>query len=210
MTGKVFLGGHSLGAARVLQYAYSRIERGLPVDGVYALAPPNPGNRVIGSGLNGVFMRSVKNRRDLVTDVPVDIAILGEEYVQPRAFEEINEASDDTGPFRDHHIALYQAGCKKLVQGTAAIDIGIAVDWVARLYETADGWDWINPIDGQYWSMIIMANGAKLMIARGSKTPLDWLDDFDAHQIDVLGACMSAGFWSGIGPIEAMLDAQLA
>ncbi len=81
MTGKVYIAGHSLGAARAFLYAFSRVRRGLPVDGLFACGCPNPGNAVIGGVLQhaGIAVRSIKNRRDLVTDVPVDIALLGEQ-----------------------------------------------------------------------------------------------------------------------------------
>jgi predicted alpha/beta hydrolase family esterase len=51
MTGEVFIGGHSLGAARAYEYAYARVVRGLRVDGIFALAPPNPGCAAIGKAL---------------------------------------------------------------------------------------------------------------------------------------------------------------
>jgi hypothetical protein len=34
--------------------------------------------------------------------------------------------------------------------------------------------------------------------------------DFDAIQIPVLGAQMSRGFWSGVQPVESVMDQQLA
>ena len=46
MTGEIYIGGHSLGAAEAYEYAYSRVKRGLRVDGVYCLAPPRPGTRL--------------------------------------------------------------------------------------------------------------------------------------------------------------------
>ena len=103
------------------------------------------------------------------------------------------------------------AGAKKIPDNPGvAITLGDAADQIALLYNTAIGWDWIQPIDGAYWAMRNMPNGAKLMIARGSVTPLDWLCDFDAQEIVVQGAKMSRGFWSGIGPYEDALDAALA
>jgi hypothetical protein len=54
-----------------------------------------------------------------------------------------------------------------------------------------------------------MPSGAKLMIRRGTASVHDWLDDFDAIMIPVLGARMSQGFWAGVAPIESALDAQL-
>jgi hypothetical protein len=54
-----------------------------------------------------------------------------------------------------------------------------------------------------------MPSGAKLMIRRGSVTVQDWLNDFDAIQIPVLGARVSQGFWAGVQPIESVMDQQL-
>lgn len=217
MTGEVFIGGHSLGGARAYQYAYSRLARGLRVDGVYALAPPRPGNHAIGQMLakSSLTILALWNRRDLVPAVPIDMECFGEEYEQPWATTEINEAPtpdllDDIDP--DHHIALYVAGAHKLAAAAigGAIDVGTAADYVSRLYDTAAGWDWLNPTDGAYWGMKVMPNGAKLMIARGTKTAKEWLQDFDAIQIDVLGARMGRGFWQGVEPVQAQLDKALA
>ena len=215
MSGEVFFAAHSLGAARIWQAAYSRIKRGLRVDGIYAFASPNPGDKAIGqiifANRANMTIRSLKNRRDIVTDVPVDIVLIGEEFVQPWTFDEINEPSGETGLFADHHIRLYQAGARKVPDNpAAAITLADAVDEVARLYTDATGWDWINPVDGAYWAMKVMPGGAKLVIPRGSITARDWLDDFDAAEDVVLGAKMSRGFWRGVAAVEPQLDALLA
>ena len=224
MTSEVYLAAHSLGAARIWEYAYSRIMRGLRVDGIYALAPPRPGNKIIQRVLYAnrakfQAVRSLKNRRDSVTTVPINIELLDEEFVQPWVFDETNEQPTDSHVsllgrfFADHHIALYQAGARKLPDNPgAAVGLAEAADLVAHLYETSSvyDWDWINPVNGAYWAMKAMPTGAKLMIARGSVTMLDWLDDFDASEIVVLGAKMSRGFWAGVGPVEPALDAVLA
>ena len=194
------------------------MRRGLRVDGVYAFGPPNPGNlRVtqdyayaLARGMLGI---SLKNQRDLVTDVPVDLKNFGEEYVQPWPLLEINQPGAPLDPWlllRDHHIELYQAGVYKLPAVDAAVGLNEAVDAVARLYQTADGWDWLSPVDGAWWAIRVFPNGAKLAIARGSTTGKDWLDDFDAVQVPVLGARVSAGFWSGVAAASDALDAQLA
>lgn len=214
MTGPVYIAGHSLGAARAYEYAYSRVVRGLRVDGIYALAPPNPGCSAIGLALAAIpNVRSIKNGRDLVPDVPVDIEWAGEEYVQPRPFEEINEpppADDHDFLARWHHIGLYVAGVRKLPGTDAAIALPDAADQVARLYLDATGWDYIHPVDGSYWAMQTMPSGARLLIPRGSVTLHDWLDDLDAGMVHVLGARMSAGFWAGVVPVQDMLDGWLA
>jgi Lipase (class 3) len=212
MPGEVYIGGHSLGAAEAYEYAFSRIKRGLRVDGIYCLAPPRPGDSVLASTLlaSVTVARALKNRRDVVPSVPVDIAWMNEEYVQPYPFEEINEKPTTSGLFADHNIALYAAGAQKLKPLGVPVEIGEAATQIARLYTDATGWDWINPINGRYWAMKIMPSGAKLMIRRGSVTVQDWLDDFDAIQIPVMGARMSQGFWAGVQPIESVMDQQLA
>jgi len=113
----IFIGGHSLGAARAGQYAWSRVTRGLPVDGVYQCGCPRPGNAILQTALADVpVWRSIKNAQpspahqldhDLVTDVPFNISLLDEAYIQQAPFELIGEvpASDDPwGMLRFHHI----------------------------------------------------------------------------------------------------------
>ena len=184
--------------------------RGLRVDGIYAFASPNPGDGMIGRALSAVPMiRSLRNGRDIVPDLPVDIAMFGEEYVQPRAFIEINEVpapNDPLGFFAWHEAALYAAGAIKLQELGAAVTLAEAARAVVDLYITANSWDWINPVDGTYWALQIMPNGARLLIARGTETAHDWISDFDATQITTMGARMSVGFWSGVGPILGELD----
>lgn len=208
----IFICGHSLGAARALLYAYARVKRNLRVDGVYALAPPKPGDSTIGPWLNAIpIALSVINGRDIVPSVPEDVPQLNEEYVQPEPLIPILEqpSPTDLNPLSKwHHIELYVAGCHKLKQ-YGEVTIGDASDQIAQLYQTNQGWDWINPVSGSYWGMKIMPSGAKLMIARGSVTLKDWFDDFDAVQENQLGARVSSGFWAGIGPLMDQLDAQL-
>ena len=212
MTSEVYIGGHSLGAAEAYEYAFSRIRRGLRVDGIYCLAPPRPGDSVLANTLLASIKvaRALKNRRDIVPSVPVDIEWLGEEYVQPYPFEEIDEKPTTIGLFADHNITLYAAGAQKLKPLGVSVEIGEAATQIARLYIDDTGWDWINPVNGRFWAMKIMPSGAKLMIRRGSVTVEDWLMDFDAIQIPVLGANVSRGFWSGVQPVESVMDQQLA
>lgn len=213
MSDEIFIAGHSLGAARAYQYAYSRVMRGLRVDGVYTFAPPNPGNGVIGRGLERVpLIRALKNGRDIVPDVPVDIVWAGEEYVQPRPFEELREPPPAGAEpvFGWHSMDLYLAGARKLSDLRATpIALSFAAEQVARLYRDGNGWDWINPVDGTYWAMLSV-NGARLLIARGSATLHDWLDDFDAVQVPAMGARMARGFWQGVEPMQGQLDYVLS
>jgi pimeloyl-ACP methyl ester carboxylesterase len=212
MTSEVYIGGHSLGAAEAYEYAFSRIRRGLRVDGIYCLAPPRPGDSVLASALLAAVpvARALRNRRDIVPSVPVDIAWLNEEYVQPYTLEEVDEKPTTFGLFADHSITLYAAGAQKLKPLGVSVEIGEAATQIARLYTDAAGWDWISTVDGRYWAMKVMPSGAKLMIRRGSVSVHDWLDDFNAIQIPVLGARVSQGFWSGVAPIELVMDQQLA
>lgn len=211
MSGEVYLGGHSMGGAEVYEYAYSRLIRGLRVDGIYALAPAQPGDSVLAAALARVpVIVPLKNRRDIVPSLPIDIAFLDEEYIQPRPLVEINEMPTSGGIFADHAVSLYLTGALKLPPIGVSVEIGPAAEQIARLYCDATGWDWINAVDGRYWAMKVMPSGAKLMIRRGTETPLDFLDDFDATMISVLGARMSKGFWAGIQPIEGALDLALA
>lgn len=217
MVGEIYIAGHSLGGGRAWQYAYSRIVRGLRVDGIYCLAPPRPGNHAIGKVLfdNRAKFQAVRglwNGRDIVPAVPVDLEFLDEEYEQPWRLDEINEGplsgSIDIDPW--HHIELYVAGARKIADNPGvAVTLGDASAEIARLYSDQTGWDWINPVDGSYWALKVMPNGARLMIARGTKTAREWMMDFDAVQVDVLGARMSRGSWAGVAAVEAELDRQL-
>lgn len=215
MTAPVFLAGHSAGGAHVYQYAYSRIMRGLPVDGIYTLAPARPGDEAIETILARVpVIRALHNGRDIVPRVPVDLKLFNEEYVQPHVLEEIHvpPVPDDPDPLtRWHHADLYAAGARMLQpSGAEAVSLADAADQVVRLYAGAAGWDWINPVDGAYWAMMVMPSGARLAVARGTVTMHDWFDNFDAVQINVMGARMSRGFWSAVEPIQDALDRQLA
>jgi hypothetical protein len=58
--------------------------------------------------------------------------------------------------------------------------------------------------------MKVMPSGARLLIARGTVDVHDWLADLDADMVTVMGAKMSVGFWSGIGPVLGSLDQALS
>jgi Lipase (class 3) len=215
----VFIAGHSLGAAEAVLYAYDRVERALPVDGIYVFGCPRPGNSVIGSALASVpVWRSIRNDLgrfpdyDLVTAVPFDIEECLD-YAQPAPFEAIAEAAAPDDPwflFRYHHSQLYQAGCRKLPPTGGAVELTDAIDAVQDLYDNTGRWDVPNFVDGQYWGMRVMPNGARLLVFRGSATGTDWSHDLDTMQILIHAAKVSRGFWASIGLSRAALDAALA
>lgn len=219
MTGEIYCAGHSLGAADAAIYALSRIKRGLRVDGLYLFACPRPGDAALRAGLRPVpLILSVKNIDDGITDVPMDVHVKeqGWAYCDANPFEHIHEKPSFvdflTDPFfAHHHIQHYVIGTHKLPAVGGAVGSNQAVDQVALLYETAVGWDWINPVDGLWWGMRRFPNGARLMIRRGSKTGKDWFnEDFDFAQEERYGARVSRGFGAGVWPVEAALDAALA
>ncbi len=210
---RVFIAGHSRGAAEAALYAFSRIKRGLPVDGLYLFESPRPGNQVVRDTLASIeIVRSIKNVGDPVTDVPLDLDLIDEDYEDAAPFTMINEPYTpnlpDWGPVNPHHIELVQAGCRKLPPTGGAIDLVQAVDATYDLYNMLGHWDWTHPEDGRYWGMRKFGDNF-LLIARGSVTGKDWLLNFEALQIDVLGARVSDGFWAGVAPVET-LDAALA
>ena len=214
----VFIAGHSLGAAEADLYAYSRVKRGLPVAGVYTFGNPRPGNSALGTALAIIpVWRAIKNGvgrfpdYDLVTAVPFDIEEMLD-YAQPAPFEVIDEApapDDPWGLFRYHHSQLYQAGCRKLAPTgpDTAVELVEAIDAVQDLYDGTGAWTTEHFVNGQYWAARRTANGAMLVVFRGSTTDLDWIHDLETRQIDLYGAKVSAGFWAGVGPCLAELDA---
>lgn len=227
MTAPVYIAGHSLGAARAAMYAFSRVSRRLPVDGVYTFGCPRPGNSVLGRALAQVpVWRAIRNRggawpnADLFTAVPLDIGWMLD-YAQPAPFEDCREppygAYNDWGILSWHHIQLYQEGCRKLAPtgSGAPVELVEAVDATADLYGGSNDipvgrWDWDHEVNGQYWGMRIMPSGARLLIARGTVTPHEWMQDFDVAQVPLANAMVSAGFWAGVGPIEGLLDEAVA
>lgn len=218
MSGERYIIGHSRGGSVAYLYAYSRLMRGLRVDGVYVWAPACPGNNAITAKFAeaGLAVRAFRNMHaptDPVPEVPFNLQLVDEEYEQPKAFEIINEvppAGDDWGLLQSHHFECYQAGCAKLDQGTWALPLNTACTLAARLYaEPLSGWDQLIPVDGSYWAVKYLPNDVKVAISRGSTTGNDWLDNFKAWQIDRLGARVSAGFWLGFAPVLEELDAAL-
>jgi thioesterase domain-containing protein len=216
----VYILGHSLGAVRAWQAAWSRVKRGLPVAGVFALAPPNAGDSSIRrtmeahQAINGLVARSLLNGRDIVPDVPPDMRLFGEEYVQAWDLTEIwQPPAAGAPPSLDpwHAIALYQAGATSLPPVGGALELAAAADLIAQLYKQADGWDWAHELNGEYCVGHIASSGARCAIYRGSITELDWRLDFDFSKTTVMGAGLPAGFWRGVAASEAAgLDAFLS
>ena len=89
------------------------------------------------------------------------------------------------------------------------ISIADTCDLVARLYQTAEGWDHIWPDDGHYAAMQRVGN-TDVVIWRGSTTILDWMDDFEDVPIEVpkLGR-VERGFWVGVDAIADLIDSTL-
>ena len=218
-TAPVFITGHSLGAAEASLYAFSRVKRGLPVDGVYTFGCPRPGNSGLGAALAAVpVWRAIKNGAgrfpdyDLVTAVPFDVEELLD-YAQPAPFEEIDVAplpDDSWGLFRYHHSQLYQVGCRKLAPTGVAVELVEAIDAVQDLYDGVGSWATKHFVDGQYWAVRKMASGAALLVFRGSTTELDWIHDLETRQVPLDGAQVSVGFWSGPSASLVALDTALA
>lgn len=194
------------------------MQRGLPVTGVYAYEPPNPGNHVIGAVLRNKakIIVGTKNCRDLVCDVPPEDELIEppEEYVQPVAFLPLNKPG--TGIdflFRDHHYDLIQAGVHALDVAKKPPLFDECIDLVGRLYADtpATRWDWINRADGLYWAMSRINADAIAMIRRGSVTGKDWLhEDFNFKMRDWYGARASIGFCEGVEPVQDQLDTIIA
>ncbi len=229
----VFAAGHSLGAAEAVDYVYDRVCRDLPVDGVYLIGSPQPGDAKIGTALSAVpIWRSVQNRvgphfpdYDLITSVPFD-AGPRLAYCQPAPFELIAEPAEPDDPwglFRYHHSQLYLAGVRKLAPtgSGAAVELVEAVEAIQDLYggpgyaahdkaPPVGRWDVRNFIDGQYWGVRRTSAGAWLLVFRGSTTRLDWWHDLEFEQTDLHGARVSKGFWAGPAASLPVLDAVLA
>lgn len=219
MSGERYYLGHSRGGAVAYLEAFSRLKRGLRVDGVLAWAPARPGDQVIGDTFASakLSVRAIHNIAppiDPVPTVPFDIPLLDERYTQPQTFETVTQRSippDDWGPLASHHFELYREGCKALDQGTWPISLNQACDLCAQLYaDPVNGWDTVIPVDGAYWVVKHLPNDVKVAISRGSTTGMDWLDNFKAWQINRFGARVSAGFWVGLAPIEQELDTAMA
>jgi hypothetical protein len=221
MTGAIYIAGHSLGAAEACLAAWSRIRRGLPVAGVYTFGCPRPGNSELGVVLSHVpIWRSIRNDcghlpdYDLVTAVPFDVEAWLD-YAQPAPFEAVAEQPAPNDPwlmFRYHHIELYAAGCAKLppTGSGAGVELMDAVTAVQDLYDGTGDWTWTHFVDGQYCAIRTFTNGDKLLVFRGSETELDWIHDLETLQLDLFGAKVSRGFWSGPEAVQAAVDAVLA
>ena len=184
----VYITGHSLGAAEAVLVAWSRVRRGLPVDGVYVFGCPRPGNSELGVLLSHVpVYRSIRNQiggfpdYDLVTAVPFDVEAMLD-YAQPAPFEAIAERpppNDPLGPFQYHHSYLYAQGCAKLPPTGYSVELTDSIGAVQDLYNGTGTWSWTNFVDGQYCAVRMFQSGDKLAVFRGSVTETDWIRDLE-------------------------------
>lgn len=106
---KIYVTGHSLGAARALLFAAIETLKGLPIAGVTVFGSPRPGAARIKDILAPVPVSIYKNRRDPVCDVPLDIPLL-DPYTHVRNIIPVDvapPANDPWGLLADHHMELY-------------------------------------------------------------------------------------------------------
>lgn len=111
--GEFYITGHSLGAARAF-IAAGYLQKRQPI--VRVFGAPRPGGLQLKSILSSLNIRSYRNRRDPVCDVPIELP--GFPYVEPCEFTELNvEPTDDDqwGLLADHHIELYQRGVATVI-----------------------------------------------------------------------------------------------
>lgn len=102
--------GHSLGAARACILAGHMIANNIDPVATVTFGCPRPGFKQLSDILSCHPIRSYKNRRDLVTDVPVELPGLPFVDAAPFIHVDVQSSPDDFGLFADHHIELYVAG----------------------------------------------------------------------------------------------------
>ena len=114
----LIIAGHSLGAARALLFSgLIRLERWM-IDSVIVFGSPRPGGSYLKSILWPLTIRSYKNNKDPVTDVPIDLGLL-EPYCEPRDFIMLDVPpvpNDDWGLVAPHRLSYYAQGVEKLCQ----------------------------------------------------------------------------------------------
>lgn len=115
-TPKLYITGHSLGAARALLFAALTAAQGHSqlIERVVVFGSPRPGGRKVSNWLASTRINSYKNGDDPVCDVPFDIPLI-EPYMHPRQLIPVDvppPEDDSWGPIARHHVELYQAAMK--------------------------------------------------------------------------------------------------
>ncbi len=115
---KLYITGHSLGAARALLFAALVCAQGhaQAIQKVAVFGSPRPGGVKVLKLLNNVPVNSYKNGNDLVCDVPFDIQNFAP-YMHPRQLIKVDvppPEDDSWGPLARHHSELYLAAMRKL------------------------------------------------------------------------------------------------
>ncbi len=125
------IAGHSLGAGRAAIAVAMLLCQGVPAGLMrrVVFGEPKPGMCTLGEFIAGVPATSYRNgagiHHDLVTDVPLTIRPL-EDYVHPTPLTLVEAAPEGWNPLDDldvfgmHHMGLYAAGVRKLLDKTAA------------------------------------------------------------------------------------------
>lgn len=118
---KIYITGHSLGAARALAFAALVAVQGFSkvIQGVTTFGSPRPGGAKIKSLLANIPVNSYKNGNDPVTDVPFDIEVLAP-YLHPRDLIPVNvapSADDGWGILAHHHAELYLKAMQEKYHG---------------------------------------------------------------------------------------------
>lgn len=108
---KLYITGHSLGAARALLFAALVASQGHGkfIQRATVFGCPRPGGKAVYELLAPIQINSYKNRADPVCDVPFEIPLI-EPYRHPRASIPVNvapEPGDLWGLLADHHSELY-------------------------------------------------------------------------------------------------------
>jgi len=112
--------GHSLGAARGALLAGLATVAGIPPAGVLLFGEPRPGFERLAQIVAPLTWRSYRNAdingHDAVTDVPAHVPLVFP-FVHPKPLIDVccsPPDSDDWGPFRYHHFALYHYGLSRV------------------------------------------------------------------------------------------------
>lgn len=116
--------GHSLGAARASILTGLMVQDGISAAARVVFGEPKPGFVDLAILILGIVGRSYRNgdgtHHDLVTDVPFSFPQLDFTRSSPLISVCALPASDDRGPFRFHHIELYQAALAAIPKENAA------------------------------------------------------------------------------------------